>query len=183
MKISLEDRILAYTTEWRHTNDIARIVGGDKSVVLKKLHSMFENKSLESKKEGRKILYKRKDNTETNTEFLQTLKVNQRNYDWFLGALEKTPKLSTKKGKLSSKAKYYLKHLEHLMDWNLAWISRINYQKHIGIISKKIANQRILMINEIIEDVMNKINTKYEKDIKLVHEYFQNHNKELKFKI
>lgn len=183
MRISLEDRILANTSEWRHTNDIVRLVKGDKKFIIKALHDLLENKSLESKKESNKVFYKRKDNIETNTEFLRTLKVEQQNYDWFLEELEKIPKLSTKTGKLSFNAIKHLKHLEHLIDWSSAWIARINYQKHIGITSKKIANQRMSMINESIEEVMKKINKKYEKDMKLVQEHFQNHNKELKFKI
>ena len=179
----MEDRILAITSEWRHTNDIVRLVRGDKKFIIKALHSLLENKALDSKKESNRVFYRRKDDVETNTEFLRTLKVNQQNYDWLLEALEKIPNLSTKTGKLSSNAEKHLKHLEHLMDWNSAWMARINYQKHIGLTSKKIANQRISMINESIEEVMKKINVKYEKDIKLVQEYFQNHNKELKFKI
>ena len=183
MRISLEDRILRITNEWRYTNDIVRLVKGDKSLIIKALHDLLDNKSLESKKESNRVFYKRKDDTETNTEFMRTFEVNQQNYDVFLKALEKVSKLSTKKCKLSSNAEGYLKHLEYLIDWNTILMARINYQKHLGIVSKKIANQRISMINDNIEEVMKKINTKYEKDIKLVQEYFQNHNKELKFKI
>ena len=109
--------------------------------------------------------------------------MHQWNYDQVLDVLEKVPELSTKKGKLSKKAKLLLKHLEYLLDRNMILITRINYQTNLGLVSKKIAQQRIIMINGLISQVMKKITAKYEKDMKLVQGFFQDHNKELKFKI
>ena len=182
MKQSYEDRILVNTGEWTHTNDIVRRVKGDKSGISKAIHDLTKKEYLESKKESNKILYKRNDEI-SDSSFRRSMKMHQWNYDQVLNVLEKVQQLSTKKGKLSSKAKLLLKHLEYLLDRNMILMVRIDYQKNLGLISRKIAQRRIGMINELISKVMKKINLKYENDSKLIQEFFQDHNKELKFKI
>ena len=182
MKLSYEDRIIANTGEWIHTNDLVRRVKGDKSGIVKTIHELTKNQSIGFKKEGNRIYYKRND-LSTNYSFRSQMRVHQWNYEQVLNALEKVPKLSTKKGKLSIKAKSLLSHLEYLLDGSIVLIGRINYQNTLGIISKQVASQRIMMENEITSHVMKKINTKYEKEQKLIQEFFQSHNKELKFRI
>lgn len=182
MKTSYEDRILTNTSQWIHTNDLVRCVKGDKSGIVKAIHDLRENEYLEFKKESNRIFYKRNDEV-SDSSFRRSMTMHQWNYDQVLDVLEKVPELSTKKGKLSKKAKLLLKHLEYLLDRNMILITRINYQTNLGLVSKKIAQQRIIMINGLISQVMKKITAKYEKDMKLVQGFFQDHNKELKFKI
>lgn len=182
MKKSYEDRILENTGEWIHTNDLVRRVKGDKTGIINTIQALVKDNSIDSKKEGNRILYKRND-LSTDYSFRRLMEVHQWNYDQVLNALEKVPRLSTKKGKLTSKAKSLLKHLEYLLDRSMILTGRINYQSTLGIISKQVAQQRITMENNITSKVMKKINTKYESDLKLIHEFFQDHNKELKFRI
>jgi hypothetical protein len=182
LKKSYEDRILENTGNWIHTNDLVRHVRGDKTGIINTVKGLINDESLDSKKEGNRVLYKRND-LSTDYSFRRLMEVHQWNYDQVLNALEKVPKLSTKKGKLSSKAKSLLKHLEYLLDGSMILIGRINYQNTLGIISKQVAQQRIAMENQVTSQVMKKINTKYEKEQKLIQEFFQDHNKELRFKI
>ena len=182
MKKSYEDRILENTGDWVHTNDLVRRVKGDKSGIVKAIHELTENKSIGFKKEANKILYIRND-LSTDYSFRSLMRVHQWNYDQVLNALEEVPRLSTKKGKLSSKAKSLLKHLEYLLDGSMILIGRINYHSTLGIISKNLAQQRIVMERDVTSQVMKKINTKYEKEQELIQGFFQNHVKELKFKI
>lgn len=183
LKLSYEDRILENTNQWIYTNDLVRRVKGSKSGIVEAIHDLTKNEYLESKKESNMIFYKRKDDVVSNEGFKRLMSVHQWNYDQILNAIKKTPKLSTKKGKLSSKAKPIVKHLEYLLDRDSILMARINYQKNLEIIPKKIAYQRISMINELVTKVMKTINTKYEKDITLIQESFQNHEKKLTFKI
>jgi len=53
----------------------------------------------------------------------------------------------------------------------------------LGIISETRAKKRIKMYEDEMNEVMEKITTKYNKELKLIQEYFQDHNKELSFKI
>jgi len=182
LKKSYDDRILENTGDWIHTNDLVRRVKGDKTGIIETIRRLIDEKVMDSKKEGNKILYIRKD-LSTDYAFRSLMRVHQWNYDQVLNALEKVPKLSTKKGKLSSKAKPLLKHLEYLLDGSMILIGRINYQSTLGIISKQVAQQRISMENEVTSQVMKKINIKYKKEQKLIHEFFQDHNKELRFRI
>lgn len=183
MKLSYEDRILSETAEWIHTNDLVRRVKGDKTGIIDAIHRLTKEEYLETKKESNRIFYKRNDEISSNENFKRSLKVHQWNYDQLLKALEKIPQLSTKKGKLTIKSKPIIKHLEYLMDRDSILMVRVNYQKNLGIISKKMAYQRIEMINELVSQVMKKISVKYESEMKLVRELFQDHSKELKFKI
>ena len=182
MKKSYEDRILENTGDWVHTNDLVRRVKGDKSGIVKTIHELTNNESIGFKKEGNRIFYKRND-LSTDYSFRRLMDVHQWNYDQVLNALEKVPRLSTKKGKLSSKAKSLLGHLEYLLDGSMILIGRINYHSTLGIISKNLAQQRIVMERDVTSQVMKKINTKYEKEQELIQGFFQNHVKELKFKI
>lgn len=182
LKLSYEDRILANTVEWTHTNNIVRSAKGDKSGIVKAIHDLTEKGYLDSKKESNRVLYKRNDEA-SDSSFRRSMKTHQWNYDQVLTVLDKTPQLSTKNGELSSKAKSLLKHLEYLLDRNMILIVRINYQKNLGLVSKKIAGQRITMVDELVSKVTEKINTKYEKEQKMIQNYFQDHNKEIRFKI
>jgi len=183
LKLSYEDRIFVNTSEWIHTNKLVTKVKGDKTAIIEAIHRLSEKGYLESKKEGNMIFYRRKDGIPSNESFLHLMKVEQWNYDQVLGEIKKIPKLTTKTGKISKRSKELVRHLEYLMDGSMILMVRTNYQKNLGLIPSKTAQRRIGIINEMMLKVMKRINTKYEKDLKLVQELFQNHNRELIFKI
>ncbi len=183
MKLSYEDRILSNTSGWIHTNKLVWKVKGDKSGIVKAIHRLSEKGYLESEKEGNMIFYRRKDSIPSNESFLRLMEIEQWNYNQVLEEIKKIPKLSTKTRKISKRSKELVRHLEYLMDNSMILMVRTNYQKNLGLIPQKTAQRRIGIINEMMLKVMTKINAKYEKDLKLVQELFQNHNRELVFKI
>ena len=184
MRISLEDRIFEHTGEWIYGNKIAKKVKGDKTAILNKLHNLAKIGYLETKKEGNKIFYKRKNIVESDEEFQWTFtNITQKNNSYFLEKIKKISKLATKKNKLAPSGKIILQHIEHLQDQNNSQIIRTIYQKNLGLISERIAHKRIKILEDERDRLMKKIREKYNKDLKTMQEYFQNHIKELKFKI
>ena len=184
MKISYEDRIFNVTGEWIHGNAIVVKVKGDKTAIIRTLHNLTDMKYLETKKEGKMIFYRRKDMIESDESFQFThTNVTQKNNIYFLEGFKNISELSTKKNKLSPSAKKILQHLEWILDRNMILITRTSYQMNLGLISERIAQKRIKMVEDERDGFMKKITTKYNNDLKLMQEYFQNHNKELKFKI
>lgn len=186
MRISIEDRILKITGEWIHTNAIVlhKDIRGDKTAIIRTLHKLAKSEDLETKKERNKILYKRRDTARSDEDFQYAFtNVTQRNNNEFLKAIKNIPELSTKKNKLSRRAKEILHHLESLLDLIMIVRIRMSFQMNLGIISEITAQKRIKMYEDEMNEVMEKITTKYNKDLKLIQEYFQDHNKELTFKI
>lgn len=167
-----------------HCNLIANKVKGDKTAILKKLQNLAEIGYLERKKDGNKICYKRNDIIESDEKFQWTFtNITQKNNSDFLERIKNISKLSTKKNKLAPNAKIILHHIEYLQDQNNAQIIRTVYQMNLGLISERIAHKRIKILEDERSGFMKKITTKYNKDLKLIQEHFQNHIKELSFKI
>lgn len=185
MRISYEDRIFNITKEWIHTNAIVlhKDIKGDKTAIIRTLHKLAKNEDLETKKEGNKIFYKRKDMTSDESFQYTFTNITQRNNNEFLEAIKNDLKLTTKKNKLSPRAKAILRHLEGLLDLIMIVRIRMYFQMNLGIISEITAKKRIKMYEDEMNEVMRKITAKYNKDLKLIREYFQDHNKELSFKI
>lgn len=183
MRISYADRILKITGEWIHTNEIVRQSRGNRTAVIKTLYKLVKSEDLETKKERNRIFYKRKDMTSDESFQYTFTNVTQRNNNEFLKAINNYSKLTTKKNKLSARAKAILRHLEELLDRIMIVRTRMFFQMNLGIISETRAKKRIKMYEDEMNEVMEKITTKYNKELKLIQEYFQDHNKELSFKI
>jgi len=183
LKLSYEDKIFANTNEWIHHNELIRRVKGDKSGLSRTIRGLVENKSLDMRKEKNQKLYRRNDGIPSIHVFQGIVETEQWNYNQVLQAIKKMPKLTTKTGKISSRGKELLYHIELLMDRSMIVMIRTNYQKHLGLIPNKVAERMVRIMDKMMGDVMKEITTKYEKDIKLVQELFQNHNKNLIFKI
>ena len=184
MRISYEDRIFNITGEWIHSNKIVERLRGDKTAIIRTLHKLTKMDYLETRKKGNRIEYKRKDMIESDESFQFTFtSVIQKNNYYFLEGFKNISKLSTKKNKLSPNAKKMLHHLEGLLDTSMIVRTRTSFQMNLELISERIAHKRIKMIEDEMNGLMKKITIKYNKDLKLIQEYFQNHNKELSFKI
>jgi hypothetical protein len=181
---SLEDRILGATSYWNHTNQIVRSFKGNKTSILKVLHDLVEIGYLETRRKGNRIYYIRNDRAETDEDFNYLItKIVKVNHESCLNDFKNIPKLTTKKNKITIKATNPLKYLEYLIDLNMVMIVRITYQKLLGLISEKKFKMRIKMIQNVTSNTMNEITTKYSTELKSIQEFFQNHSKNLVFKI
>jgi hypothetical protein len=178
-----DDKILEHTSEWITTNALVRRVIGDKTGIIKGIKELKSLEYLESRKIGNTIQYRRKDGIQTNDNFNKIIKIKQMNQDIEFEAIEKITSLTTKSGKLSKKAKNLLEHIEDQIDMTYIVMTRVKYQEQLGIIQHRMAQKRIVQLESFISKIMNKINTKYSKDIKSIQEYFQNHSKEYRFKV
>lgn len=183
MKESYENRIFKNTGEEIHHNALVRRVKGDKTRIGKVIHELVKSGSLIMRKEKNQNIYKRNDRIPSDINFNYLMKSHQWNYDQVLEEIKKIPKLTTKKGKVSKRTKYLIWHTEQLTNNSMIVMVRTNYQKNLGLIPNRTAQRRIGIINEMMSNVMKKISTKYESEVELVRELFQNHSKELKFKI
>ena len=60
-------------------------------------------------------------------------------------------------------------------------IVRVGYQSQLNVIPHDIGNERIEELEEYIDEIMGKLQKKYDSEV--MKEYFQNHVKKLEFKI
>lgn len=183
MKESYENRIFANTGEEIHHNALARRVKGDKKRIGDVIHELVDSGYLIMRKEKNQNFYKRNDKIPSEVNFNYLMKSHQWNYDQISEEIKKIPKLTTKKGRVSKRAKYLIWHTEYLTNDSMTMIIRTNYQMNLGLIPNRTAQRRIGIINEMISEIMKEIKMKYENEMSLVRELFQNHSKEFKFKI
>jgi len=178
-----DDKILENTSEWIGTNALVLVVKGDKTGTIKAIHDLESMNYLESRKIGNSIQYRRKDTTETNENFNSLIRVFQMNQDTELNEIKKLNTLTKKSGKLSKRATDLLEHIESEVDGAYIVMTRIKYQEKLGIIPHRTAEKRVAQLESMVSKIMKEITTKYQKDIKLIQEYFQKRSKEFRFKI
>lgn len=183
MTTHYDDKILGNTSEWIGTNALVLAVKGDKTGTIKAIHELESMSYLESRKVRNSIEYRRKDTVDSEFNFSSLIEVFEINQDVELKEIEKIKELKTKSGKLSKRSIDILTHIQSQIDGAYIVIIRMNYQEKLGIIPHRTAQKRIKSLESIISKIMNTINTKYSQDIKLIQEFFQNHTKELRFKI
>ncbi len=178
-----DDKILEKTSEWIGTNALVLAIKGDKTGIIKAIHELESINYLESRKVSNSIQYRRKDSIETNSNFNNLIRVFQINQDIELEEIKKIPNLTTKSGKLSKRATDLLWHIEDQIDSAYKITIRLKYQEQLGIIPHRTAKKRVAQLESIISKIMQKINTEYPKNIKLIREYYQKRSKEFRFKI
>ncbi len=181
-----DDKILELTSNWRHTNDIVRKVGGDKSAISQALKRLVEIDHLQVKPNSNKILYKRKDTAQSEYNFLSMMNTLEANQKIELNRLKQLPTLMMDDGKrLRAKGIDLMDHiLEEVKRAELVKV-RLDYQKKLSLIPHNIANERIEILGKYIEKIMSAVMSKHKEThtIKTIQEYFQNHTTKLEFKI
>ena len=183
MTTHYDDKILENTSEWISTNELVRCVIGDKTGIINAIHELESMEYLESRKIRNTIEYRRKDTTGTNVAFNHLIRVFQMNQDIEFEEIKKLTSLTTKSGKLSKRAKDLLVHIESEVDSAYKIIIRLKYQEKLRLIPHRTTEKRVVQLESFITKIMKTINTKYQKDIKLIQEFFQNHSKQWRFKI
>ena len=82
---------------------------------------------------------------------------------------------------LTNDGKELLDHIQDQVDRAYVVIVRMNYQAKLRLITQRTANERTERLQQHIDKIMTALTSKY--DNKLIKEYFQNHVKNLQFKI
>ncbi len=182
MTTHYDDKILENTSEWITTNDLARSVKGDKTGIIQSAKNLESIGYLESKKVGNTTQYKRNDIADSEINFNYMIKTIETNQQVELDEIKKMSyHITSKKGKLTKRGKDLLDHIQSEVDRMYMVIVRMSYQDKLDLIPHQTAEKRIKTIQTLIDKIMSKL-LKFDNQT-VIKEYFQNHSKELKFKI
>ena len=175
----LIDKILELTHEKIHINALFLQVGGNKALFLKTYKKMVDDDYLEIDEIGRKKFLKNNYHGDTETKFSSIMAVMVWNQNV---ELDKIKELSTIGYlTLTNDGLELLDHIQDQVDRAYMVIVRMNYQANLRVINQRTANERTERLQRHIDKTMKALTSKYNKD--LIKDYFQNHIKNLEFKI
>ena len=187
------DKILEFTPTWISTNELFLKVGGNKSAFLRKLKQAESDGYIDMKQEGNKKLYKRNDNGDSELGFQSIITMMEWNQNVELDKIKELNTISYGiyvvnengheqwENELTNDGKELLDHIQDQVDRAYVVIVRMNYQAKLRLITQRTANERTERLQQHIDKIMTALTSKY--DNKLIKEYFQNHVKNLQFKI
>ncbi len=187
------DKILEFTTKWISTNELFLKVGGNKSAFLRKIKQAESDGYIDMKQEGNKKFYKRNDNGDSELGFQSIITMMEWNQNVELDKIKELNTISYGiyvvnengheqwENELTNDGKELLDHIQDQVDRAYVVIVRMNYQAKLRLITQRTANERTERLQQHIDKIMTALTSKY--DNKLIKEYFQNHVKNLQFKI
>ena len=187
------DKILEFTPTWISTNELFLKVGGNKSAFLRKIKQSESDGYIDMKQEGNKKFYKRNDNGDSELGFQSIITMMEWNQNVELDKIKELNTISYGiyvvnengheqwENELTNDGKELLDHIQDQVDRAYVVIVRMNYQAKLRLITQRTANERTERLQQHIDKIMTALTSKY--DNKLIKEYFQNHVKNLQFKI
>ena len=187
------DKILEFTPTWISTNELFLKIGGNKSAFLRKLKQAESDGYIDMKQEGNKKLYKRNDNGDSELGFQSIITMMEWNQNVELDKIKELNTISYGiyvvnengyeqwENELTNDGKELLDHIQDQVDRAYMVMVRMNYQANLRLITQRTANERTERLQQYIDKIMTALTSKY--DNKLIKEYFQNHVKNLQFKI
>ena len=173
------DKILEFTPTWISTNELHLKVGGNKSAFLRKLKQAESDGYIDMKQEGNKKFYKRNDNGDSELGFQSIITMMEWNQHTELDEIKRLTAIGH--DKLTDEGKELLDHVQDQVDRAYMVMVRMNYQAKLKVINQRTANERTKILQEHIDKTMKALTSKFNND--LIKEYFQNHVKNLQFKI
>ena len=187
------DKILEFTPTWISTNELFLKIGGNKSAFLRKLKQAESDGYIDMKQEGNKKFYKRNDNGDSELGFQSIITMMEWNQNVELDKIKELNTISYGiyvvnengyeqwENELTNDGKELLDHIQNEVDRAYMVMVRMNYQANLRLITQRTANERTERLQQYIDKIMTALTSKY--DNKLIKEYFQNHVKNLQFKI
>jgi len=187
------DKILEFTPTWISTNELFLKIGGNKSAFLRKLKQAESDGYIDMKQEGNKKFYKRNDNGDSELGFQSIITMMEWNQNVELDKIKELNTISYGiyvvnengyeqwENELTNDGKELLDHIQDQVDRAYMVMVRMNYQANLRLITQRTANERTERLQQYIDKIMTALTSKY--DNKLIKEYFQNHVKNLQFKI
>ena len=173
------DKILEFTPTWISTNELFLKVGGNKSAFLRKLKQAESDGYVDMKQEGNKKIHKRNDNGDSELGFQSIITMMEWNQNVELDKIKELTTIGHKT--LTDEGKELLDHVQDQVDRAYMVIVRMNYQSKLKVITQRTANERTERLQQHIDKTMKALTSKFNND--LIKEYFQNHVKNLQFKI
>ena len=153
----------------------------NKKDVFDRIDHLVAAQFLESRTVKNRKQYRRKDSADTHLEFIQIMKNFEVNQKTELERIKKLKTITKVNGKLSKAGKELLDHVQDEVDRAYMMIVRVGYQSQLNVIPHDIGNERIETLEQYIDEIMSKLQKKYDSEV--MKEYFQNHVKKLEFKI
>ena len=173
------DKILEFTPTWISTNELFLKVGGNKSAFLRKIKQAESDGYIDMKQEGNKKFYKRNDNGDSELGFQSIITMMEWNQNTELDEIKRLTAIGH--DKLTDEGKELLDHIQDQVDRAYMVMVRMNYQSKLKVITQRTANERTERLQQHIDKTMKALTSKFNND--LIKEYFQNHVKNLQFKI
>ena len=178
-----DDRILSFTNNWISTNDLCRLVKGDKSGTIPAIKDLLSRDYLESRPIDTKIEYRRIDKAQNQESFDRLMELFESNKLIAIDEMNEIKPITTKKGTLTKRGEVLLDWVQsELLDRAFMVMSRIKYQDTLKLLPHSVVNKRLARIDEFVDSVMKLLEPLNEK--KLILERFQNNTHKLEhFKI
>ena len=184
--------ILNNCGEWTHASEIIRRVvqynrqtygkKGDRNSILVAIRNLADDDYLEYREVKNKHEYMRNDKSDSELKFssimkgfedIQKMHLDEINQDKIIFLPDHT--------RLTIDGEMLLDSIQDEMERAYTLMVRMNYQAQLDVISKRTANERSKRLQEHIDKTMKMLKRKYPAN--LIKEYFQNHVKNLQFKI
>ena len=179
-----DDRILGFTAEWISTNDLCKLVKGDKAGVIPAIKELVDMGYLEMRTNGYLKEYKRVDKAQDTKQFdvmMATFDLNKQI------AIDEMKHLNysivTKNGILTKKGEKLLDYVQtELIDRSFMVMTRLRYQQVLKLLPHAVMNKRLQTIQKFVDGIMESLEPL--KNEKLILEKFQNHTHKLEpFKV
>ena len=185
--------ILNNCGEWTHASEIIRRVvqynrqtygkKGDRNSILVAIRNLADDDYyLEYREVKNRHEYKRNDKADSQLKFssimkgfedIQKMHLDEINQDKIIFLPDHT--------RLTIDGEMLLDSIQDEMEKAYSLMVRMNYQAQLNVMTKRSANERSKKLQEHIDKTMKMLTRKYPAN--LIKEYFQNHIKNLQFKV
>ena len=178
-----DDRILSFTNDWVGTNELCRLVKGDKPRVIHATKELLALGYLEMRIDGHVKRYRRLDKAQSQKQFDHLIELFESNKLIAIDEINEMKTIVTKKGILTKRGEALLDWIQsELIDRSFMVMTRLKYQDTLKLLPHSVVNKRLQRIDEFVDSVMKSLSPL--KQEKLILERFQNHTHKLEpFKI
>ena len=183
--------ILNSCGEWTHASEIIRRVvrhnrqtygkKGDRNSILVAIRNLADDDYLEYREVKNRHEYKRNDKADSQLKFSSIMKGFEDIQKIQLDEINQNKIIFLSNNRLAIDGEILLDSIQDEMEKAYTLIVRMNYQAQLDVISKRTANERSKRLQEHIDKTMKMLTRKYPAN--MIKEYFQNHVKNLQFKI
>ncbi len=177
--------------EWASASEIVRRVQaynkrisgkrGDRKSILNAIRNLADDDYLEFEKVKNRHEYMRNDKADSELKFLSIMQSFEDIQKMQLDEINQDKIIFLSNNRLAKDGEILLDSIQDEMEKAYTLMVRMNYQAQLDVISKRDANERSKRLQEHIDKTMKMLKRKYPAN--LIKEYFQNHIKNLQFKI
>lgn len=190
VSVILEDNILENASEWIYKTELWRKTESDKKRCFGIIDYLVNEGFLETKKEGNKHYFRRKNEMLTDSEFEES---QIRRKGWMVEKVDTINNIKKPLFKYVKSRKQFeprtklikggLESLDYYMNGSTAHIARLRLAKAYHIINKRTADKRITMIENTINHTANYFLSTNPDEIDQIKEYNQKISRRTTFKI